>query len=410
MIICALTAVPLGVATAILLEEYQPRNKWVKMIHNFVQNNITNLAGVPSIVYGILGFTVFAIAFDLANPEQPLFDFGYETFHEYSSAGDKNYYVPADSNDPLKPAVKGMKTSFYASINDAREGADAAIVEIADEGRTAGIKKSVDQRMRAINSTMKSALRKATANGEVQIDEAKAQTVADAMLTPFKDDLRADYGKMVSLAADELVKMNGLGAVELIIPRRNLRSKILQAEYNAAGLQTIIVTNSMPRNKKVPHWYYFQIPFGKSVLAGGLTLMLVILPVIIVSSQEAIRAVSREMRSGVLALGGTKWQAIEKVVLPSAVPGICTGTILALSRAIGEAAPILLIGFTTLQVAPDNLMAKFAAMPLQIYFWTAEPEAAFRFTAASAIIILLVVLLSFNAVAVYIRQKATQAN
>jgi phosphate transport system permease protein len=172
----------------------------------------------------------------------------------------------------------------------------------------------------------------------------------------------------------------------------------------------VILEGTTPLNKDVKKWYYFQFPFGSGVLAGGLTLMLVILPIIIVSSQEAIRAVSQEMRSGVLALGGTKWQSIEKVVLPSAIPGICTGSILALSRAIGEAAPILLIGYVGLQVGPDHLMAAFAALPLEIYNWTSEPDAAFRVAAAAGIIVLLAVLFSFNAIAVFIRYKAQKAN
>ena len=146
-----------------------------------------------------------------------------------------------------------------------------------------------------------------------------------------------------------------------------LYDKLLEKEFEAAGLRGIIIEGTTPLPKDVKKWYYVQIPFGKGMLAGGLTLMLVILPVIIVSAQESIRAVSQEMRAGVLALGGTKWQAIEKVVLPSAIPGICTGAILALSRAIGEAAPILLIGYVGLQAGPDHLMAAFAALPLEIY-------------------------------------------
>ena len=243
----------------------------------------------------------------------------------------------------------------------------------------------------------------------MSINEAKAQEMAEAMLTPFKDNLQADYDKLKALAAAELLKMDGMNPVEQLGPRRELREKLITAEYQAAGLSNIIIEGTQPLQKSIQKWYYVQLPFGKGVLAGGLTLMLVILPIIIVASQESIRAVSREMRSGVLALGGTKWQAIEKVVLPSAIPGICTGTILALSRAIGEAAPILLIGYVTVQSAPDHLMGAFAALPLQIFHWTSEPDKSFRAAAAAGIIVLLIVLFSFNAIAIFIRAKLQKA-
>jgi phosphate transport system permease protein len=226
------------------------------------------------------------------------------------------------------------------------------------------------------------------------------------MLTPLRDELLADYETMKQVAAEQLLAMDGDTRMEQIQSRLDLFQKLEEKEYEAAGLTGLILEGTKPLSKDVKKWYYMQFPFGKGVLAGGLTLMLVILPVIIVSAQESIRAVSQELRSGVLALGGTKWQAIEKVVLPAAIPGICTGAILALSRAIGEAAPILLIGYVGLQAAPDHLMAGFAALPLEIYNWTSEPDPSFRDAAAAGIIVLLAVLFTFNAIAVFIRQKA----
>ena len=116
-----------------------------------------------------------------------------------------------------------------------------------------------------------------------------------------------------------------------------------------------------------------------------------------------------------LALGATKWQSVSKTALPAAIPGICTGTILAISRAIGEAAPLILLGAVFISFNPlfredGSLMDSFSAMPLQIFQWTAEPDAAFKKTAAAGIIVLLSVLLSFNAVAVFIRQKTQAKN
>ena len=406
LFICALSAIPLGVATAILLEEYQPRARWLRVLHGFVQNNITNLAGVPSIVYGILGFTAFVVMFDFfGSPTEPVFDIGQDHFHEYSGAGGKNFFIQTDEHAPLKPLALGSDLILYPTIDDAAAQTNPAVVDIAEPGELADKRKAVEGRLYEINSTMKQALRNATVDRVLIINQENADDLADDMLSPFRETLVADYDQMKQLAAAELLKMDGLGPVEQLRPRRELRDKLITAEFEAAGLQQTVIAGTVPRYKSVEKWWYVRLPFGKGVLAGGLTLMLVILPIIIVASQEAIRAVSREMRSGVLALGGTKWQSIEKVVLPAAIPGICTGAILALSRAIGEAAPILLIGYVTVQSAPDHLMGAFAALPLQIFQWTSEPDQAFRAAAAAGIIVLLAVLFVFNGIAVLIRQK-----
>lgn len=231
---CAAAAIPLGVGTAVLLEEFKPRNVWLRKLHGFVQLNITNLAGVPSVVYGILGLTVFVSAFGvMGNPNDPAWTMG------------------------------------------------------------------------------------------------------------------------------------------------------------------------TPEN-----WYYLQLPFGRSVIAGGLTLMLVVLPIVIIASQEALRAVPDSLRQGAFGLGATRWQMVSRTTLPAALPGIMTGSILAMSRAIGEAAPILIIsGVVYIRFTPEHLMDDFTAMPLQIYDWAGRPQEAFHHVAASGIIVLLAVLLSFNAIAIFIRHR-----
>ena len=144
---------------------------------------------------------------------------------------------------------------------------------------------------------------------------------------------------------------------------------------------------------------------GKVVLAGALTLGLLVLPIVILASREAIRAVPNEYRLGAFALGADQWQVIKGTVLPSALPGILTGTILALSRAIGEAAPILVIsGLVYVTFVPGPL-DRFTVLPLQIFTWVGRPQEEFRSLAAAGIIVLLVILLSMNAVAVLVRNK-----
>lgn len=145
---------------------------------------------------------------------------------------------------------------------------------------------------------------------------------------------------------------------------------------------------------------------GRTILSAGLTLGLLILPVIIIASQEAIRAVPSSLRQAGMALGATKWQTIWAHVLPSALPGILTGTILAISRAIGETAPLVVVGASTLIfVDPNGPFSKFTTLPIQIYQWTARPQAEFRNIAAAAILVLLVLLISLNASAILLRNR-----
>lgn len=152
--------------------------------------------------------------------------------------------------------------------------------------------------------------------------------------------------------------------------------------------------------------FYLGIPFGRSVLAGGLTLALVVLPIVIIATQEALRAVPDSLREGSLALGATRWQTVRRMILPSALPGVMTGAILAMSRAVGETAPILVVGASLYYTAlPANLMDSYSAMPVQIFAWAGDTNIEFQKVAASGIIVLLVVLLTFNAAAIFIRAR-----
>jgi phosphate transport system permease protein len=145
---------------------------------------------------------------------------------------------------------------------------------------------------------------------------------------------------------------------------------------------------------------------GRTILAAALTMALLVLPLIIINAQEAIRAVPNSLRQASLAVGATKWQTIWHHVLPVAFPGILTGNILAMSRAIGETAPLIVVGASTYIVTdPDGPFARFTALPILIYNWTSQPQEEFRRIAAAAIIVLLVMLLSLNSVAVVLRNR-----
>ena len=308
---CAVFALPIGVGTAIFLEEFKPTNKILLFGHSLVQLNISNLAGVPSIVYGILGLTAFAWMFGLfGSVKDPGYQFGASYYYQYVTEGDSVVLIPVDDLDEPPVLTDGM-------------------------------------------------------------------TVEDTDGNPIQLKV---IGEDDEYPEDD--------------------SELLYAlTYDAEG-------GTFSRKK----WYYFQLPFGRGVLAASLTLMLVILPVIIISTQEALRSVPSSLREGALGLGSTPWQVVRKVTLPAAIPSIMTGSILSMSRAIGEAAPVLILcGIVYVTAGPQHLMDTYSVLPIQIYFWTSEPVDRsllinFQNVAAAGIVILLVILLSFNAVAILIRQ------
>jgi phosphate transport system permease protein len=148
--------------------------------------------------------------------------------------------------------------------------------------------------------------------------------------------------------------------------------------------------------------------FGETgiVLGGAVALALLILPVIIITTRESLRAVPRDIRQGSLALGATQWQTTWRQTLPSAIPGISTGTILGLSRAIGEAAPLVVVGLAgSVRFDPEGLLSQVTALPMQIYSLTSNSQEEFQTAASAAIIVLLVMILGLNALAIFIRNK-----
>jgi phosphate transport system permease protein len=145
---------------------------------------------------------------------------------------------------------------------------------------------------------------------------------------------------------------------------------------------------------------------GRSLIAGAATLALLVLPVVVVSTREALRTVPLATREACLALGGTRWQTIRQVVLPQALPGIMTGSILAVSRAMGETAPLVVVGaLAYVPFLPDSVFAQFGALPIQIFNWVSRPQQAFLINAAAGIVVLLAMMLILNLAAIIIRDR-----
>jgi len=324
--LCAAITLPIGVATAVLLEEFKPRTKIAAWFYSVIQLNISNLAGVPSVVYGILGLTAFVSMFSFfgnaSKPGQAAWEVGATYYDQFTNLG----------SDPFLTMGEEVDERYFL---------------VPVENR------------------------------------ADPPTVPADGMKAFEND------------GDRLVPVE----VHVVDTMGELPTdpEVLSASIDSAAVPGRISEKS---------WYYFQLPLGRGVLAGALTLMLVILPVIIISTQESLRAVPSSLRDGALGIGATPWQVVWHVTLPSAIPGIMTGSILAMSRAIGETAPILIIaGIVYIRTAPQHLMDSYTVMPLQIYNWTSRPQEDFHQLAAGGIIVLLGILLSFNAIAVVIRQR-----
>jgi len=208
---------------------------------------------------------------------------------------------------------------------------------------------------------------------------------------------------LISLTAVFSIPVGVAGAIYLeeYASRTRLNTAIEISIANLAGVPSIVY--GMLGLAIFVRW----MALGRSVVAGALTMSLLILPVIIISSREALRAVPSSIRRASFALGATQWQTIRHHVLPAALPGILTGTILALSRAIGETAPLIMIGaLTYVAFVPTGPMDAFTALPIQIFNWVSRPQQEFHQLAAAGIIVLLAVLLLMNGIAVVIRQRS----
>jgi len=186
-----------------------------------------------------------------------------------------------------------------------------------------------------------------------------------------------EYGKKSKLTRFIEVNIANLAGVPSVI-------------YGILGLQLFVRTAGL----------------GNSILAGALTLALLIMPIVIVSTREAIKAVSGGLREGALALGATKWQTISKVVLPAAFGGMLTGVILSTSRAIGETAPLIVVGaLAYVPFVPEGPLDQYTTLPIQIYNWTSRPQEGFIINAAAGIVILLTVTLLLNGIAIFLRNR-----
>ncbi len=345
MTVVVIVALPIGVGAAIYLEEYAQHG----FVNRLIETNVRNLAGVPSIIYGMLGLAIFVRA--LAPLTSGLI------FHY-------NFDAPT-----VETVVERIAPAFDGAVS-------------FDEGALRSDSEQLDAQnlARIVDAFLRFGTPSLTMHGNSSVFDM-SNALADAL------EIAVD---VTATRADEDHDVEARGAYFRFDVAENAR--ISDEAYDKL-MASLVRVNSFSPN-------------GRTLLSAGLTLALLILPIIIINAQEAIRAVPYTIREAAYGLGATRWQTIWKQVLPAALPGIMTGTILSVSRAVGETAPLIVVGAATFMVAdPTSPFAQFTAMPIQIYQWTARPQGQFADIAAAAIIVLLALMLTLNAMAIFLRNR-----
>ncbi|MCS6836570.1 MAG: ABC transporter permease subunit [Anaerolineae bacterium] len=313
--------------------------------NRLIEINIRNLAAIPSIIYGMLGLAVFAQALAVFTGGY-LFGVNLPT----QAADQIVSYVQTAFDQPALNSAE--REAVREAAAQARGNPDIFVQIIVDHITTDKISEGQKEALARLFLTYR----------------VPSLSTFTTFSTPSIEQARADIERVIG--------------------------KDLLDESHMAGLA---------ENLRV--YGTFNIN-GRTVLSAGFTLALLILPIVIVNAQEAILAVPSSIREASYGLGATKWQTVSRQVLPAALPGIMTGVILAVSRAIGETAPLLVVGASTfIGIDPNGPFSKFTVVPIQIYQWTARPGEDFRAVAAAAIIVLLAVMLLLNGLAIFIRQR-----
>lgn len=274
------------------------------------------------------------------------------------------------------------------------------------------------KKRKRVNSIIKGLLFACTAFGIVMLIILMGSVLKDGLKFLSLDFLTSSASRIASKAGVFPAIVGSLAVIALtaiIVFPVGIGAAIYIEEYMKVGKLKDIIELNIANLAGVPAIVYGIVSLavfvqfmqlGRGVLTGALTLAILILPTIVITSKEALRNVPDSLREGSYALGVTKWQSITGVILPFAMPGILTGTILAISRALGESSPLIMVGAASyVTFLPEGLFSSYTTLPLQIYNWTSRPQADFQNLAASGILVLLVVLLGMNAVAIILRNK-----
>jgi ABC-type phosphate transport system permease subunit len=349
MVLVIATALPIGVGAALYLNEYASDN-W---LNRLIETNVRNLAGVPSIIYGMLGLAIFV---RVLAPFTSGLIFGYGV------------------DDPnVQRIVENISNDLSAEI----------LIEENEAGELIISDVNADN-----------------------LDQATAETLLETFQYYGTPSLSNVGSKPIDELADALARDLNLELND--IPTNDdgaypLEDGVSQRYEVLAGDISTVEFNALLESLENINRFVVN---GRSLISAALTLSLLILPIVIINAQEALRAVPWTIREASFGLGATQWQTIWRQVLPAAIPGIMTGMILSVSRAVGETAPLIVVGASTFILTdPNSPFSKFTVLPIQVYSWTSRPQDQFRDIAAAAILVLLVVILTLNAVAIFLRNR-----
>lgn len=392
MVIVVLVALPIGVGAALYLEEYATDN----FLNRVIETNVRNLAGVPSIIYGMLGLAIFV-----------------RVFAPFTGGQIFGANLPDQSNARVILLLE--RAIGYDMLPD------DIWVTLEEDLITAALEREVN----ALSSGELQRMLNALPEDKLQDlynrlpdydfpdpDPEAVSTIDDQALTT--EELERLTETFRSYRVPTLASLFSFGspsanqlAAELA---EDLNWQIEESEDNFRDMyvSTRFSNEEMQALLDSLRDYASFTVNGRTILSAALTLALLILPIIIINAQEALRAVPYTIREASYGLGATRWQTIWRQVLPAAIPGILTGTILSVSRAVGETAPLIVVGASTfILIDPNGPFAQFTALPIQIFQWTARPQDQFRDIAAAAIIVLLVLMLTLNAIAIVLRNRYT---
>jgi len=434
MINVVIIALPIGVGAALYLNEYAEDN----FVNRIIETNVRNLAGVPSIIYGMLGLAIFVRILG-AFTSGIAFGIGAEVPQYFA--------IAQDMSDTI-----GVQVEFVQV-----ESSDEIMVDTQDVASVSGNEAiTQDEAQAVVNTFLYYGTPSLTNFGNLEDDVLANSLATDLSLElepiEFPDDLgEAELAYLMAQIAEtnddvDLTVLN-TDSYDALASTFRVTSATLQGFVN--NPDTILVDELIiPDNAQEqlePYLVLIQeatieadrIPIarfivtsgdisstefnlllnqlqnvnsfvinGRTIVSAAATLALLILPIIIINAQEALRSVPYTIREASYGLGATKWQTIWRQVLPAALPGILTGTILSISRAVGETAPLIVVGASTFILTdPNGPFSKFTVLPIQVYQWTARPQEQFGDIAAAAIIVLLTIMLSLNAIAIFLRNR-----
>jgi phosphate transport system permease protein len=402
-----MSAAPLALGRARLAQRHSRARRWQAL---FLAATTVGILGLTALLYNVLNDTAGLVAIDYSVAPSTLSE---RPLEDLSSA------------ELIAILEDNLRRRQLTQLNDVRPLAERSTSELLE------IVAAEVLQTRIIDTwpLVESLLNRADIEAAVKAEHPDAQVVFRSWLnTQFLTEPMASRAELAGVRTAVLGSLWMIALTVIIALPIGIGAAIYLEEYASHGRLQRLIQSNIDNLAGVPSIVYGMLGLaifvrslerftsgaafgvtagnGRTILSAALTMALLILPILIINAQEAIRAVPGSLRQASYGLGATRWQTIWSHVLPNALPGILTGAILAISRAVGETAPLIVIGASTfITLDPQGPFSKFTVLPIQIYNWTTRAQGEFHNLAAAAIVVLLALLLSMNAAAIYLRNR-----